>query len=75
MLLHTLLLNIYNNPNIAMLSVAGIILCWCGIGWCARSLVCEWHIAHISVVVRTVVGLHVGTCSLYFAREVVYTNA
>ena len=63
---------IANNPNVAMLSIAGIIACWFGIGWCMRSLVMEWHIAHIGIVSRFAVGLHVGSCSLYFAREVMY---
>lgn len=62
-----------NNPNVAMLSIAGMLACFLGIGWCLRSLVCEWHIAHIDTVVRTAIGLHLGKCSLYFAREVMYS--
>jgi hypothetical protein len=73
MLLHIILAHIYNNPTIAALSIAGMLLCWLGLGWCLRSLVVEWHIAHIGVVVRTAIGLHVGKCSLYFAREIVYS--
>jgi len=73
MLLITLYLHIVaNNPHIAVACVAGMLACFLGIGWCLHSLVVEWHIMRIGVVVRTVVGLHVGTCSLYFAREVMY---
>ena len=72
-LLHAYLAFIYNNPNVAMLSIAGLLLCWLGIGWCMRSLVVEWHISRIGVVVRTAIGLHVGSCNLYFAREIRYT--
>jgi hypothetical protein len=72
MLLHTFLLNIYNNPNVAVACIAGLFACCLCMGWCARSLVVEWHIHNIGIVVRTAVGLHVGSCSLYFAREVVY---
>ena len=61
-----------NNPHIAVACVAGMLACFLGMGWCMRVLVVEWHIARIGVVVRTAVGLHVGACSLYFAREVVY---
>ena len=71
-LIHIYLAFIYNNPTIATLSIAGLFAFCLGIGWCLRSLVCEWHIAHIGIVSRFAVGLHVGSCSLYFAREVMY---
>lgn len=73
MLLITLYLHIVaNNPTIAVACFAGLLTCFLGIGWCARSLVYEWHFSRIGVVVRTAIGLHVGSCSLYFAREVTY---
>lgn len=73
MLLHIILAHIYNNPTVAVTCIAGLLFCWLSIGWCLRSFVCEWHIAHIGIVSRFAVGLHVGSCSLYFAREVVYS--
>lgn len=72
LLIHMYLAFIYNNPDVVALSIAGMLACFLGIGWCLRSLVVEWHISNIGVVVRTAIGLHLGKCSLYFAREVVY---
>ncbi len=71
-LLHMYLTFIYNNPNVAMLSIAGMLLCWLGIGWCLRSLVVEWHSVNIVSVQRWIVTLAIGQVSVVFAREVVY---
>ena len=71
-LLHLYLAFIYNNPNVAMLSIAGLLLCWLGIGWCMRSLVVEWHSVNIVSVQRWIVTLAIGQVSVVFAREVVY---
>lgn len=72
-LLHIYLAFVANNPNVALLSIAGIMLCWLGIGWCLRSLVCEWHFARIGVVSRWIVTLAIGQVSVVFAREIRYT--
>ncbi len=71
-LIHAYIAFVTNNPNVTVTCIAGLIACWCGIGWCLRVLVVEWHIAQVGVVVRTAIGLHLGGCSLYFAREVMY---
>ncbi len=72
-LLHAYLAFVANNPNVAMLSIAGMLLCWLGIGWCMRSLVVEWHFSRVGIVVRWIVTLTFGQVSVVFAREVVYS--
>lgn len=72
-LLHAYIAFISNNPNVTVTCIAGLIACWFGIGWCLRSLVVEWHTVNIVSVQRSIIGLHLGGCSLYFAREVVYS--
>ena len=72
-LLHAYIAFVANNPNVAALSIASLLLCWFGIGWCLRVLVVEWHFSRIGVIMRTAIGLHVGACNLYFAREIRYT--
>ncbi len=73
MLLHIILAHIYNNPNVAALSIAGLLLCWLGIGWCLRVLVVEWHSVNIVSVQRWIVTLAIGQVSVVFAREIKYT--
>ncbi len=72
-LLHAYIAFISNNPNVTVTCIAGLIACWFGIGWCMRSLVCEWHSVNIVSVQRWIVTLAIGQVSVVFAREIRYT--